>query len=239
MWAFGDEPIGGSRSRVEGTCVLLLCFWGCWRLRAARYCGVFAEPSSLERQLEFARRRQVGDVGIAALDLKTGEASASTAIRPSRWPARSRSRSPRLSGQVDHGRRSLDDLICGQSGPPPDGADDDPQRQSRDGHPLADLGGPGGFRTGSSTTGSTGCGSTAPSPGCWRPAAICGTAAIPSTPQAMVDLLGAHRQGASDQAREPQLPAGPDGPVRDRQEPHGALLPAARRSRIRPGRSPA
>ena len=94
----------------------IAAFSGCWPLRlqpAQR--GVFAESAtSLEQQLrslvgcavQRCRRRRARPDDAA-------RPSASTAIRPFRWRARSRSRSPRrISAQVDHGRRSLDDRIA-------------------------------------------------------------------------------------------------------------------------------
>ena len=84
----------------------------------ARTCGVFAEPLSLEQQLRALVGAQTSDVGVAAIDLATGETvsiNGNTAF-PMASTVKVAVAAAYLS-QVDHGRRSLDDRISGQSAP--------------------------------------------------------------------------------------------------------------------------
>ena len=91
--------------------------------------------SSLEQQLSSMVAGKSADVGIAALDLQTGETVSIKGNTP--FPMASTVKvavAALYLAQVDHGRRSLDDVINGCAGPPADGADADSQRQSRDRH---------------------------------------------------------------------------------------------------------
>ena len=114
---------------------VLLCAAGACR---AACCGGIS-PSllgSLEQQLNYLVAGKSADVGIAALDLNTGETVSIKGNTP--FPMASTVKvavAALYLAQVDHGRRSLDDTISGVLGAQPDGADADPQRQSRDRHP--------------------------------------------------------------------------------------------------------
>ena len=72
--------------------------------------------ASLERQLASIAATQNGDVGIAALDLKTGESVSINGSEP--FPMASTVKvaiAANYLAQVEYGRRSLDDVIAGRS----------------------------------------------------------------------------------------------------------------------------
>ena len=156
--------------------------WRFWRLsrspslrrlrRACRASSSSCLPSS---------RNKSADVGIAALDLKSGESISIRGDVP--FPMASTVKvgvAALYLAQVDHGRRSLDDTIGGV-----------PVRSlmarmiiHSDNRAtdilFKDLGGPARFTTGSGTMASAASGSTAPSPSCSATGATCGTGAIPA-----------------------------------------------------------
>ena len=164
------------------------------------FLALFAQPAAaatspslarLEQQLDSIVASKGSDVGIAAIDLQTGEIVSVKGNTP--FPMASTVKiavAALYLSQVEHGRRSLDDHDRRSHGAQLDVADDDPQRQSRD-RPLAQgprrpARAPALARP---ATASTGYASTATSRGCSPTSATCGTSAIPSTPLAMVELL--------------------------------------------------
>ena len=85
---------------------------------AAQPAAAASSPSltSLERQLSFLAAGKSSDVGIAALDLRTGETVSIKGNTP--FPMASTVKvavAALYLAQVDHGRRSLDDTIAGTS----------------------------------------------------------------------------------------------------------------------------
>ena len=91
----------------------------CWLLAlVAQPAWAASSPSlwPLERQLAFLAASQPGDVGVAALDLKTGELVSINGDTP--YPMASTVKiavAANYLAQVEHGRRSLDDRIGGRS----------------------------------------------------------------------------------------------------------------------------
>ena len=91
----------------------------CWLLAlVAQPAWAASSPSlwPLERQLAFLAASQPGDVGVAALDLKTGEMVSINGDTP--YPMASTVKiavAANYLAQVEHGRRSLDDRIAGRS----------------------------------------------------------------------------------------------------------------------------
>ena len=96
-----------------------------WMLSLLSILGFLAQPAvavtspsllSLERQLEYIAAAKGSDVGIAALDLQTGETVAVKGNTP--FPMASTMKiavAALYLSQVEHGRRSLDDTIGGVS----------------------------------------------------------------------------------------------------------------------------
>ena len=90
----------------------------CWLLAfAAQPAWAASSPSlqSLERQLAFMVAGMPGDVGVAALDLKSGELVSVNGDRP--FPMASTVKvaiAANYLAQVEHGNRSLDDTIGGR-----------------------------------------------------------------------------------------------------------------------------
>lgn len=91
----------------------------CWLLAlAAQPAWAASSPSlqPLERQLAFLAASQPGDVGVAAVDLRTGELVSINGDEP--FPMASTVKiaiAANYLAQVEHGRRSLDDTIRGRS----------------------------------------------------------------------------------------------------------------------------
>ena len=176
--------------------------------------------TSLEQQLSSLVAGKSADVGIAALDLNTGETVSIKGNTP--FPMASTVKvaiAALYLAQVDHGRRSLDDTINGTTARSlmarmlihsDNRATDillEGPRRSRRGPRLA----AGQWRHRASR----------------RPhdRAAAGRQARPVGPPRFQHADGdgrpssAHLQGGADQAREPQLSARPDVAVPDRQEP--------------------
>jgi beta-lactamase class A len=94
----------------------------CWFL------AFFAQPAwaasspslqSLEQQLAFLAASNPADVGVAAVDLKSGELVTINGDKP--FPMASTVKiaiAANYLAQVEHGRRSLDDKISGQTAAP-------------------------------------------------------------------------------------------------------------------------
>jgi len=112
VWRFGFE-LSGSRvrqMRVPTVLFALLAF-------VAQPAAAASSPSlaSLEQQLSYLVAGNSADVGIAALDLTTGETVSIKGNTP--FPMASTVKvavAALYLSQVDHGRRSLDDTISGQ-----------------------------------------------------------------------------------------------------------------------------
>ena len=91
----------------------------CWMLAFAAQPALAASSPSLqplERQLEWLAASMPGDVGVAALDLKTGELVSVRGDEP--FPMASTVKiavAANYLAQVENGRRSLDDRISGRS----------------------------------------------------------------------------------------------------------------------------
>ena len=194
--------------------------------------------SGLEQQLNSLVAGKSADVGIAALDLKSGETVSIRGDAP--FPMASTVKvavAALYLAQVDHGRRSLDDTIGGF-----------PVRSlmarmiiHSDNRAtdiiFKDLGGPSALHDWLSDNGVSGLRvDRTIAQLLERQARPVGPPRF-RTPHAMVDLLEADLPGRVDQAGEPQLPARPDEPLRDRQEPdEGAASERHVRSSTRPAR---
>ena len=160
------------------------------------------------------------DVGIAALDLNTGETVSIKGNTP--FPMASTVKvaiAALYLAQVDHGRRSLDDTINGQSARSLMARMLIHSDNRATDILLKDLGGPRAVHDWLQDNGVTGLRVDR------TIAQLLRRQARPLGPPRFQHADGdgrsasAHLQGRADQAGEPQLPARPDGPVRDRQEP--------------------
>ena len=91
-------------------------FWILAVLAQPAWAASTPQLQSLERQLAWQAASRYGDVGIAALDLSTGELVGLNTDRP--FPMASTMKvavAANYLAQVEHGRRSLDDRIGGRS----------------------------------------------------------------------------------------------------------------------------
>ena len=200
MWAFGDE-FGCKRGGAgEGTCDSLRSFLSLLAF-VAQPAAAASSPSlsSLEQQLSSLVAGKSADVGIAALDLNTGESVSIKGNTP--FPMASTVKvavAALYLAQVDHGRRSLDDTISGVPVRTPDGADADPQRQSRDRHPVQGPRRPERApRLAAAEWRQRAFASTAPSPSCSSDKRDLWDRRDSSTPQGDGRAAAAHLQGPS------------------------------------------
>ena len=111
------NPIWVQPLKAGKTMRLIACFLGLVAL-VAQAASAESSPSlmNLERQLSFLVAGTSGDVGIAALDLTNGTSVSIRGNEP--FPMASTVKvavAALYLAQVDHGRRSLDDRIGGQS----------------------------------------------------------------------------------------------------------------------------
>ena len=121
------------------------------------------------------------DVGIAALDLNTGETVSIKGNTP--FPMASTVKvavAALYLAQVDHGRRSLDDTIGGVPARRLMGRMLIHSDNRATDMLIGDLGGPDAVHDWLRTMVSGACASTATSPSCSAPSATCGIAAIPA-----------------------------------------------------------
>ena len=145
----------------------------------------------LETNLSSIADASPGNIGIAALDLKSGEMV--SVHGDELFPMASTVKvavAANYLAQVEYGRRDLDDRIGGQTRAQLMAAMIIHSDNRATDMLIRDLGGPredAGLAR--AATNHRPARSTATSPSCWPPSATCGTCAISSTPKAMVELL--------------------------------------------------
>ena len=174
----------------------------------------------LEQQLSYLLANKSADVGVAALDLKTGEMVSIKGETP--FPMASTVKvavAALYLAQVDHGRRSLDDRISGQSARSLMRAMLIRSDNRATDVLMRDLGGPQVLDSWLRDNGVRGLRVDRNIAQLLRAKRDLWDRRDSSTPVAMVDLLSRIYKGGADQPEQPQLPARRDGPVHDRQEP--------------------